>query len=373
MKVYLDYNASAPLRPEVLALMRELLAHTGNASSVHGFGRMARTLVEKAREQAAALAGAHANQVIFTAGATEANNMVLQAFRGSRILISATDHPSVREAAPDADLIPVTPDGLVDEDVFIALLDKGGAPALVSIMAVNNETGVIQNVGRLAKIAKKKFPAIHVHTDAVQGAGRIALDFPAWHIDYMSLSAHKLGGPQGAGALVTAPGAKPVKLLHGGGQEKRQRAGTENVAAIAGFGLAAELAQNNIAAFQRIAALRDRMENELRRAAPALAVHGHAAPRVANTSLFSLPGIAAQTQIMALDLAGIAVSSGSACSSGAVKSSQVLRAMGVADNAAASALRVSLGPATTAAEIDDFIRVWSEMAARIGEKGKAHA
>ncbi len=204
--------------------------------------------------------------------------------------------------------------------------------------------------------------------------GASPLDFPAWHLDYMSLSAHKLGGPQGAGALVTAPGAKPVKLLHGGGQEKRQRAGTENVAAIAGFGLAAELAQKNIpTAFQDIAALRDRMEKELQHAVPALVVHGQGAPRVANTSLFSLPGVAAQTQIMALDLAGIAVSSGSACSSGTVKTSHVLRAMGVAENVAESALRISMGPATTAAEIDNFIRVWSEMAARIGEKGKAHA
>ena len=373
MNIYLDYNASAPLRPEALALVREVLALTGNASSVHGFGRAARTLVEKAREQVAALAGTHANQVIFTSSATEANNMVLRAFLGSRILVSSTEHPSVLEAAPEAELIPVTKDGLVDEEAFTALLDKGGEPALVSIMAANNETGVIQNVGRLAKIVKKKFPAVHVHTDAVQAAGRIALDFPAWHIDYMSLSAHKLGGPQGAGALITAPGAKPVKLLHGGGQEKRQRAGTENVAAIAGFGLAAELAQKNIAAFQDIAVLRDRMEKELRHAAPALAVHGQDAPRVANTSLFSLPGIAAQTQIMALDLGGIAVSSGSACSSGTVKTSHVLRAMGVAENVAESALRVSMGPATTAAEIDNFIRVWSDMAARIGEKGKAHA
>lgn len=367
----MDYNASAPLRPEVLALMGEVLGRTGNASSVHGHGRAARALVEKAREQVAALAGTVANQITFTASATEANNMVLQAFRGARILVSAIEHPSVLESAPDAELIPVTGDGIVDETAYEALLDKG-EPALVSIMAVNNETGVIQNIGRLAKITKKKYPGVHVHTDAVQAAGRLPLDFPAWHIDYMSLSAHKFGGPQGAGALIVAPGTQPVKLLHGGGQEKRQRAGTENVAAIAGFGLAAELAQNNVTSFQKLAALRDRMENELKKVAPVI-VHSEKALRVASTSFFSTPGITAQTQIMALDLEGFAVSSGSACSSGTVKSSHVLRAMGVPDAVGECALRVSFGPDTTTDDIDAFVQTWSKMTARLIKKEQAHA
>jgi cysteine desulfurase len=297
--------------------------------------------------------------------------MVLQAFRGGRILTSAIEHPSVLESAPDAERIPVTADGVVDEAAYEALLDKG-EPALISIMAVNNETGVIQNVGRLAKIAKKKYPGVHVHTDAVQAAGRLPLDFPAWHIDYMSLSAHKFGGPQGAGALIAAPGAKPVKLLHGGGQEKRQRAGTENVAGIAGFGLAAELAQNNIANFQKLAALRDRMESELKKIAPVV-VHGENVSRVANTSLFSAPGVTAQTQIMALDLEGFAVSSGSACSSGTVKTSHVLRAMGVPDAIGECALRVSFGADTKTDDIDVFIQAWSKMAARLVKREQAHA
>jgi len=367
----MDYNASAPLRPEVLALMAEVLGRTGNASSVHGFGRSARAAVEKAREQVAALAGTVASQITFTASATEANNMVLQAFRNGRILASAIEHPSVLESAPHAELIPVTADGVVDEAAYEALLDKG-EPALVSIMAVNNETGVIQNVGRLAKIAKKKYPGVHVHTDAVQAAGRLPLDFPAWHIDYMSLSAHKFGGPHGAGALITAPGAKPVKLLHGGGQEKRQRAGTENVAGIAGFGLASELAQKNMEGFQKLAALRDRLETEAKKVVPIL-IHGEKAPRVANTSLFSTPGITAQTQIMGLDLDGFAVSSGSACSSGTVKSSHVLRAMGVADAVGECALRVSFGPDTRSDDIDAFVNAWSKMAARLAKKEQAHA
>ncbi len=236
MKLYLDYNASGPMRPEVLALMREVLALTGNASSVHGFGRAARTLVEKAREQVAALAGTHANQVIFTASATEANNMVLRAFHGSRILVSSIEHPSVLEAAPEAQLIAVTRDGLVDEDAFTALLDKGSEPALVFHHdPPTTKPASSRTSGGWRKSPRKNFPPCRCILTPCRRLVRIALDFPAWHIDYMSLSAHKLGGPQGAGALITAPGAKPVKLLHGGGQEKRQRAGTENVAAIAEF------------------------------------------------------------------------------------------------------------------------------------------
>lgn len=366
--IYLDYNATAPLAAEARALMQDILAETGNASSLHGFGRAARSRVETAREQVAALAGVQAPQVVFTSGATEANNMVLQAFRGQRILVSAIEHPSVLEAAPDAELIPVTADGVVDLAAYEALLAAGPAPALVSVMMVNNETGAIQPIGKIAKLAKKAHPQVHVHSDAVQAAGRIPIDFGALHLDYMSLSAHKMGGPQGAGALIVAPGARNPRLLFGGGQEKRQRAGTENVAAIAGFGAAAEKARENLDEFQKIATLRGALEDGLRHMEPETLILSHGAPRVANTTAVILPGVRAQTFLISMDLEGIAVSSGSACSSGTVKPSHVGRAMGVPDAQLEGLIRVSLGPGTVRADIDSFIAACSKVMARLNSR-----
>ncbi len=360
-RLYLDHNATTALKPDVLALMRAVLGETGNASSVHQEGRSARSHVEAARQQVAGLAGVNAAQVTLTGGATESNNAVLKAFAGQRILVSAIEHPSVLESAPQAERLPVTKSGVVDQAAFEEIIAKGPPPALISVMMVNSETGAIQPVETLARAAKKRHPSVHFHTDAAQAAGRIPLDFAALQLDYLSLSAHKMGGPQGAGALICAPGAHPARLLHGGGQEKRQRAGTENVAALAGFGLAAELARQDMAAFQKLAALRDKMEREIRRLSAAAVIFAQDAPRVANTSCFALPGVPAQTRLMALDLAGVAVSSGSACSSGTVKASTVLQAMGAAPAESESALRVSLGWSTTAAEIDSFLTIWSKM------------
>ncbi len=365
--VYLDYNASAPMRPEARDALSQALDKGGNASSVHGFGREARRLVETAREKVAALCGTMPAQVIFTSGATEANNAVLKAFAGERILVSAIEHPSVLETVPHAERIPVGSDGVIDREAFELLLRQDPAPALVSIMLVNNETGVIQPVRDLTKRARALHPNVFIHTDAVQAAGRMAIDFPALHADYLSLSAHKCGGPQGVGALVVAPGARPAVLLHGGGQEKRQRAGTENVAAIAGFGAAAEGAAS-LEGLEKMTAWRDKVEQAIGKIEPRAVVPGNTAPRVANTSCIALPGIPAETQLMILDMEGVAVSSGSACSSGTVKVSHVLKAMGIDDDIAKSAIRISTGWAAADEDIDRFIAAWTVMHGRVKDR-----
>lgn len=367
--VYLDYNASGLMPPAVAALVASLLTVPGNASSIHGFGRAARKHVEKAREQVAALAGTHPNYVTFTAGATEANNAVLKHFSGRTIFTSAIEHPSVLEAAPDAIKIPVTKDGVVDMAALDALLEQR-APALISVMLVNNETGVVQPVAEIARRARIKHPQIFIHCDAVQAAGKIELSFPMLGVDYLSLSAHKMGGPQGVGALLCAPGAEPVPFIHGGGQEKRQRAGTENVAGIAGFGLAAELAAAALGTSQKLAAWRDALEARLQQAAPEAVIFGQDAVRVANTSNIGLPGIAANTQLMNLDIEGIAVSSGSACSSGTVKPSHVLEAMGVSADLSSHALRISMGWATTEDDVNKLAEAWLKMYDRVKDKIK---
>jgi cysteine desulfurase len=367
--VYLDYNATALIKPAVRDLMYEVMGTVGNASSVHSFGRAARKIVERAREQVAALAGVHPNQVVFTSGATESNNAVLRYFSDQRILVSAIEHPSVREALPNLFYFPVTSDGVVDLVSLEELLSGTDMPpALVSSMYVNNETGVIQPVGEIARLARKYQKDIFVHCDGVQAAGRINIDFPALNIDYMSLSAHKMGGPQGVGALIVAPGAPVAKLLYGGGQEKQQRAGTENVAGIAGFGLAAELAIQDMKKYQELEKWRDYMEEEIRKVAPEMSVYGQNAPRVANTTALCLAGLPAETQLLNLDLDGVAVSSGSACSSGKFKPSPILQAMGASDQEASSTLRISSGWDTKKSDIDYFIQCWSRVYEKVRKK-----
>lgn len=367
--VYLDYNASALMRPAVADLMRDLASVPGNASSIHVFGRQARKHVEHAREQIAALAGTHPNYVTFTSGATEANNAVLKHFSGKRVLVSAIEHPSVLESAPNAERIPVTHDGVIDIARFESMLD-GDDIALISVMLVNNETGVIQPIEELVRRARAKHPRVFFHTDAVQAAGKIPFALSMLGVDYLSLSAHKMGGPQGIGALLCAPGSEPVPFIHGGGQEKRQRAGTENVAAIAGFGLATEIAQQELPRFQELAKLRDELEQTLKGAAPAITIFGQSAPRVANTSNIGLPGIAANTQLMNLDIEGIAVSSGSACSSGTVKPSHVLEAMHASPDLTSHALRISMGWNTKPGDVKRLAEAWLKMYDRVRDKVK---
>ncbi len=368
--VYLDYNATAPLKPAVIDAMTAALAECGNASSVHRFGRLARRAVDAARDEVAALVGAEPRQVVFTSGGTEANNLAIAAAgAGRRILVSAVEHDSVREAAPGAEIIPVDARGEVDLAALQAMLERDMRPALVCVMLANNETGATQPLALITHLAHAH--GALVHCDAVQAAGKMAIDVTRLEIDTLALSAHKLGGPQGTGALVVRDSVGLHPLLRGGGQERGWRAGTENAPAIRGFGVAARLAREELSALLALGALRDDMEQRLLRLVPDAVIMAPGAGRLPNTSCVAVPGIPAETQVMALDLAGIAVSAGAACSSGKVRPSRVLRAMGVSEDLAASAIRVSLGWRSAPDDIEHFVDAWTTMVARI--RGNRHA
>jgi cysteine desulfurase len=357
---YLDYNATAPVRPEVVEAMREMLGRTGNPSSVHRFGREARRVLEQARAAVAAMVGAAPGQVVFTSGGTEANNQALRNARGP-VAVSAVEHDSVLAAAPDAPRLPVDAEGRIDLGALERAL-AGLAPELVSVMLANNETGVIQPVAEVAEVARRH--GARVHCDAVQAAGKLAIDIRALGVDFLTLSAHKFGGPQGVGALVVRDGLEPDALLRGGGQERRWRPGTENLPGIVGFGRASELAMADADWPERTGALRDRLEAQIAALAPATRVFGRSTERLPNTSCLSMPGVSNQTQLIELDLAGIAVSTGSACSSGRVGPSHVLAAMGVDPAEAASAIRISLGWASTPEDVDHFVEAWARLYVR---------
>jgi len=367
--IYLDYNATAPMRPEAIEVMSELLGEPLNASSVHSHGRSARKIVEEARAQIAALCGAPAAQVVFNSGATEGNNTVLQHFEGQRVLVSAIEHPSVLEAAPSAEHIPVTTDGLVNLSALEDMLKAEPRAALVSVMLVNNESGTIQPIKEISALAHR-YGAL-LHCDGVQAAGRIPVDIAEMGIDFITLSAHKIGGPQGIGALAyNLCGQTPI-LLHGGGQEKKARAGTENVAGIAGFGAAAKIALQDMEKYEQLATWRGRLEDEISQT-QGIQIHGRNAPRVAGVSLFSLKGVPSESMLMNFDLEGIAISNGSACTSGSVKPSHVLEAMGADKERLSSALRVSMGWNTRESDIDRFLEVWSKISKRIQAKRGLH-
>ncbi len=361
--IYLDYNATAPMRLQVRELVVSLLDRPLNASSVHSHGREGKRLIDAARRQIAALCGADANNVIFNSGATEGNNTVLKHFSGQRILVSALEHPSVREARADAISIPATPSGLIDLAALEVLL-KTDKTALVSAMLVNNETGIIQPVAEISKLARKY--GAYFHCDAVQAAGRIPINLLELGIDFLTLSSHKIGGPQGVGALVLGLCGETPTLLDGGGQEKKARAGTENIAGIAGFGLAAALSLEAItsAAAPTFNAM---LEKELRSISPTIKIYGceDGIARVPNTTFFSLPGASSETLLMALDLDGICVSNGSACSSGTVKASHVLLAMGEDRASASAAIRVSSGWDTKESDIRAFLSAFEKIFARL--------
>ena len=375
-RAYFDWNATAPLRDEAREAVTAALTLTGNASSVHAEGRAARRVVEEARGHVADLTGAEARNVTFTSGATEANMLALtpaievggRKEPRDRLFISAIEHPSVRSggrfAAAQVEELPVTARGLVDLAALTRLLAKCERP-LVSVMLANNETGVIQPIAEIADIVHAAAGVLHV--DAVQAPGRISCDITTLGADLLSLSSHKLGGPQGAGALVRRGDIHVTEpLIKGGGQERGQRAGTENVAAIAGFGAAAAAAKQMDGA--RMAALRAQVEAGIRAAAPQAVFFGADAPRLPNTSLFTVPGLKAETAIIAFDLNGIAVSSGSACSSGKVQASHVLAAMGVEPDLARGAVRISLGWSTTEADIERLLNAWNTVVSSLLNK-----
>jgi cysteine desulfurase len=369
-RAYFDWNATAPLRAEARSALSAALELTGNASSVHAEGRAVRRLVEQAREKVANLVGADTKNVFFTSGATEANMLALtpaleiagRKEPRDRLFVSAIEHPSVRSggrfAAELVEELPVTSDGIVDLGVLTEAIKKAARP-MVSVMLANNETGVIQPITQIAEVVHAAAGVLHV--DAVQGAGRIDCDITKLGADLVSISSHKLGGPQGAGALIRRGDihiAEP--LIKGGGQERGQRAGTENMAAIAGFGAAAAAAK--LADAARMSALRDRLETGIKLTTPQAVIFGANAPRLPNTTSFAVPGVKAETAIIAFDLNGIAVSSGSACSSGKVQASQVLAAMHADPALVRGGVRISLGWNTTEAEVDHFLETWNILA-----------
>jgi cysteine desulfurase len=376
-RAYFDWNATAPLRQEARAAMVTTLGLTGNASSVHAEGRAVRRLVEAAREQVAGLVGAEAKNVTFTSGATEANMLALtpaieiggrKSLR-DRLFISAIEHPSVRSGgrfpADAVEELPVTGAGVVDLHALRSAIARAERP-FVSVMLANNETGVIQPIADIAAIVHAANGVLHV--DAVQGPGRIACRIGELGADLMSLSAHKLGGPQGAGALVSRGDIHIGEpLIKGGGQERGLRAGTENVAAIAGFGAAAAVAANQADA-ARMAGSRDRLEAGIKAILPEALIFGESAPRLPNTTLFAVPGMKAETAIISFDLNGIAVSSGSACSSGKVQASHVLAAMGVEPSLAQGAVRVSLGWSTSESDIENLLNALTKVVSSLRKR-----
>lgn len=361
--VYLDHNATTPTRPVARDAVARALELTGNASSVHGFGREVRRLIEDAREAVALLAGAEPRGVVFTGGGTEANNLSIRGSGRTRVLASAVEHVSVLKAVTDLEEIPVDGNGIVSLEALDALLAGDTRPALVSVMLANNETGVIQPLADISAIAKKHGALLHC--DAIQAAGKIPFDIKALGADMMSLSAHKIGGPAGVGALVLAGDIHLQGIIRGGGQERGRRAGTENVSGIAGFAAAARAALDGLSDFAKLASWRDRIEAGLGKVT-GVRIFGAPAPRLPNTTCLTMPGVKAETQIIALDLAGVAVSAGSACSSGKVEPSHVLAAMGVEAEDADRAIRVSLGWNSAADDIERFLQAWTTVQAQIG-------
>ena len=356
--VYLDYNATAPIRPEAAEAMRALLYQPANPSSVHRFGREAKKHLEAARKILADAVSVFTDEVVFTATGSEANAMALKGTGAKRIVASAVEHSSVLKHA--AAQIPVDKNGVVDLAALGSMIKEGD---LVSVMRTNNETGAIQPIAEVAAICKKHKALFHC--DAVQAFGKIPVDFGALGCDMMTLSAHKCGGPLGAAALVARRGLPVAALIAGGGQEMNRRAGTENVAAIAGFAKAIELFD-----FDQMKKLRGWMDDmETAMIAAGGIVFAKSAPRLPNTTCVAMPGAGSEVQLMDFDLKGFAISAGSACSSGRIEPSHVLQAMGVVENEARCAIRVSGGWQTTQKELMLFTEAWKSSCERLAKAG----
>ena len=380
--IYLDHNATAPLRPEAKDAILRAMAVSGNPSSVHAAGRAARAMVEDAREQVAAFAGAKPGDVIFTSGGTEANALALRGAiagvleaedRITRLFVVATAHESalsvarsLAETTPGLVLtiIPVTEHGRVDPVQFRSLLMNGKGRVLVSLIFANNETGVIEDIAGLVSVLRKEGgTGALLHVDAVS-SGYSPIRFSAWEADYLSLASHKIGGPQGAGALIVRAGAPLAPLLNGS-QEMRRRAGTQNLIGIAGFGAAARALQANYdVESEHVSTLRTYFEESLRIMEPNAVVFGTHEVRQKNVSCFAIPQLQAESTLMALDLDGVCVSSGAACSSGKVSPSHVLEAMGVDESLARCALRVSFGPEHGVVELDALVNALRRLMGR---------
>jgi len=370
IRSYFDYNATVPTKPQVIEAVAGALSLGGNPSSVHGSGRMARRLVEDARRNVATLVNAKPQEIVFTSGGTEANNFAITGLEPKHILVCSTEHDSVLAAIGSTDaecaLLPVDENGLVDLVELKNLLRGKDRPVLVSIQHSNNQTGVIQPIAEAAAITHEA--GAYFHCDAVQSAGRLDVYFEELDVDLMTLSAHKIGGPQGVGALVVRDGLDLTPLLWGGGQEQRRRAGTENLAGIVGFGKAAVLAHEDRADMTRVSGLRDEIERRLTALLPSITVFGRDVDRLANTSCLAMPGVDSETQVMALDLAGVEVSAGAACSAGKVTRSHVLEAMAVDLETSRCAIRISLGWKNTPDDVERLVEAWSSLYVRSRDK-----
>lgn len=359
---YLDNNATTPIHPAVIEAVAQAMAQEGNPSSVHGAGRAVRAKVEDAREAVASLIKGPASGVIFTSGGTEANALALIGSAKARVLVSAVEHPAVLNARADVEIIPVDDQGLVDLAALEKMLIADDRPALVSVMAANNETGALQPIRQVVELAHAH--GAWMHCDAVQAVGKVPFDMTDLGCDLVSISAHKIGGPHGVGALVKRDKLPLQAVQKGGGQERSFRGGTENVAGIIGFGVAAKLAEDKNA--DNLLVLRDQVIAYVKD--KGATVFSEATDRLPNTVCFALEGLRSERQVMALDLAGVMVSAGSACSSGTVKPSHVLQAMGIADDLASCAIRVSFGWRNTAQDVERFMKAWSALADRVLKK-----
>jgi len=386
MPVYCDYNAGAPIRAEAAVAMSRALAAGGNASSVHSVGRRMRAMIEDARERIAGALDASAENVVFTSGATEALHLSLDAFTNyanqvrarapidkydldsldplhpASLIVAECEHDALFEEGRVRSMLraPLLPSGLVGLSTLEGVIRAAEKPALVAVQLANNETGVIQPIAKIAALCREHGALLLV--DAAQAFGRIPVSIADLDATYLVVSSHKLGGPPGAGALVLAPGAPLVTTRFGGGQERGRRPGTENGASLVGFAVAVEWALSDLdGEAARVSAMRDRFEAALPKDA---VVFGATAPRLPNTSNFALAGITAETAVIAMDLEGVAVSSGAACSSGKVRSSRVLGAMGVAPDLAKAALRVSFGHESKDSDVDEALNALTKIASR---------
>ncbi len=360
MKAYLDHNAAAPLTPAAQAAMQAAMGACGNPSSVHGAGRAARRIVEDARAAVAWAVGAAAADVVFTGSGTEACQLMLRLPARPRVLAAATEHAAVLAAAPDATLLPVEPDGVLDLAALESALAAGGSDAVVAVMLANNETGTVQPIAEIAEIAHAADALLAV--DAAQALGKLPIRMNELQSDALALSAAKIGGPLGVGAAVFRPGLAPRPLVSGGGQERGLRGGSENVVGIAGFGAAAGALDTSIAAQGELSLIRDWIEASISEICPQSIPRPPV--RLGNTTALTMPGVPAATQVMSLDLAGYAVSAGAACSSGKVAQSHVLRAMGCPDDVAGETIRVSLGPGVDRAAAEGFVQAWRALYSR---------
>lgn len=379
-RVYLDNNATTPVLPEVFEAMRPYFGeHFGNASSIHHHGQETRAAVESARESVAGLLGCSASEVIFTSGGTESDNLAIAGLvkAGDHVITSGIEHHAVLHAAKNLEkigcevtVLPADGRGLVDPDDVKRALRP--ATKLITVMMANNETGVLQPVEEIGKLAAEV--EVLFHTDAVQAAGKVAIDVKRLQCHALSISGHKLHGPQGTGALFLKKGTQLQPLFHGGRHERSRRAGTENVPGIVGLGKAAKLASEsfNNGAIERLAAMRDRLQRVVLSCIEGTTVNGDGAPRVPNTANIRFDDIEGESLVIALDLKGLAVSTGAACSSGAIEPSHVLIALGLRPEQARASIRFSLGKQTTEEDIDFAIQLLPEAVARLRELSPAH-